>query len=59
MKTASIVARQHHEKWDGTGYPQGLAGENIHIYRRIAPLQMCLMPLPMHDATKRPGPFPK
>lgn len=36
MKTASIVARQHHEKWDGTGYPQGLSGENIHIYGRIA-----------------------
>ncbi|MEA1967134.1 MAG: HD domain-containing phosphohydrolase, partial [Thermodesulfobacteriota bacterium] len=36
MKTAAIVAWQHHEKWNGTGYPQGLAGENIHIYGRIA-----------------------
>ena len=35
FQTASIVAYQHHEKWDGTGYPRGLSGENIHIYGRI------------------------
>ena len=35
LKTASIIAHQHHEKWDGTGYPQGLKGEEIHIYGRI------------------------
>ncbi len=35
LKTASIVAHQHHEKYNGKGYPKGLKGENIHIYGRI------------------------
>ncbi|CAM4523994.1 HD-GYP domain-containing protein (c-di-GMP phosphodiesterase class II) [Paenibacillus endophyticus] len=38
LQAAAIVAWQHHEKWDGTGYPQGLAGESIHIYGRITAL---------------------
>ncbi|PLA73456.1 two-component system response regulator [Hydrogenovibrio sp. SC-1] len=35
MKTAQIIARHHHEKWDGTGYPDGLKGEEIPIEARI------------------------
>ena len=35
LKAASIVAYEHHEKWDGTGYPQGKSTEDIHIYGRI------------------------
>ena len=38
LKMAAIVANEHHEKWDGTGYPKGLSGENIHIYGRITAL---------------------
>jgi response regulator RpfG family c-di-GMP phosphodiesterase len=38
LKAAAIIASQHHEKWDGSGYPQGLAGEDIHIYGRVAAL---------------------
>jgi HD-GYP domain-containing protein (c-di-GMP phosphodiesterase class II) len=38
LKMAAIVANEHHEKWDGSGYPKGLSGENIHIYGRITAL---------------------
>ena len=38
LKTAAIVANEHHEKWDGSGYPRGLGGEDIHIYGRITAL---------------------
>ena len=38
LKMAAIVAKEHHEKWDGTGYPEGKAGEAIHIYGRITAL---------------------
>jgi PAS domain S-box-containing protein len=38
LKAAAIVARDHHEKWDGSGYPRGLKGEEIHIYGRITAL---------------------
>jgi putative two-component system response regulator len=31
----TIVALQHHERWDGTGYTQKLAGNDIHEYSRI------------------------
>ena len=35
LQAASIIALQHHERWDGRGYPDGRAGENIHPYGRI------------------------
>jgi PAS domain S-box-containing protein len=35
LKAAAIVAREHHEKWDGSGYPRKLKGEKIHIFGRI------------------------
>ena len=38
LKMAAIVANEHHEKWNGSGYPKGLSGENIHIYGRITAL---------------------
>lgn len=38
IKAAAIIAHEHHEKWDGTGYPRGLKGTDIHIYGRIVAL---------------------
>jgi putative two-component system response regulator len=35
LKVAAEIAHTHHEKFDGSGYPRGLAGENIPVFARI------------------------
>jgi putative nucleotidyltransferase with HDIG domain len=54
------IVRAHHEKWDGSGYPNGLAGEDIPIGARILAAVDCLdalasdrqyrKALPLHEA---------
>ena len=38
MASARTIALQHHERWDGTGYPCGLKGEEISLLARISAL---------------------
>ena len=36
LKAAATISLHHHERYDGTGYPSGLKGEDIHVYGRLA-----------------------
>lgn len=38
LEAGAIIARTHHEKFDGSGYPSGSKGEDIHVYGRITAL---------------------
>lgn len=53
IAAGQIIALQHHEKWDGTGYPNGLAGKNIHIFGRI------VMVVDVFDALMSERPYKK
>jgi response regulator RpfG family c-di-GMP phosphodiesterase len=35
LKAAATIAYEHHERWDGKGYPRGLKKDETHIYGRI------------------------
>lgn len=35
IKMAEVIARTHHERWNGTGYPKGLAGDEIPLVGQI------------------------
>lgn len=35
LERALVIPRSHHEKWDGSGYPDGLSGEDIPLFARL------------------------
>ena len=35
LKAGAIIANEHHERWEGGGYPNNTKGDGIHIYGRI------------------------
>lgn len=38
LQLGATIAHEHHENWDGSGYPRGLKGEEIHVAGRIVAL---------------------
>lgn len=51
------IVRSHHEKWDGTGYPDGLSGNQIPIGARILSAVDCLDALASHRQYRRAMPL--
>lgn len=54
LKAAALIALHHHEKWDGTGYPSGLSGKDIHLYGRITAIADVFDALDHKRAYKKP-----
>jgi putative two-component system response regulator len=54
FQLAAEVALSHHEKWDGTGYPNGLSGENIPESARIVAITDVFDALSMKRPYKAP-----
>lgn len=59
LKAAAIIAGEHHEKWDGSGYPNALQGPDIHIYGRITALADVFDALSCERVYKKAWPMEK
>ncbi|NCD24867.1 MAG: DUF3369 domain-containing protein [Deltaproteobacteria bacterium] len=59
MQAAAVIAHEHHERWNGEGYPRGLAGEDIHPFGRIVCLIDVLDSLLSRRVYKEPWDLPR
>ena len=59
INAGRIIALQHHEKWDGTGYPNALKDEEIHLYARIITVADVFDALSSKRCYKEPMPLDK
>ena len=59
IKAGHTIALQHHEKWNGSGYPDGLKEEEIHIYARIITVADVFDALSSKRCYKDPMPLEK
>jgi len=59
LKAEATLIRFHHENWDGTGYPAGLAAEQIPIGSRIINIADSMDAMLMHRAYRRAYPVEK
>jgi putative two-component system response regulator len=59
LQAGETVARSHHEKWDGSGYPDGLTGEAIPLWGRIAAVADVFDALTCRRPYKEPFPTEK
>ena len=59
IQLAEVVALTHHEKWNGKGYPQGIAGDAIPLVGRIVAICDVFDALTVRRPYKPPFPLPK
>ncbi len=59
LQQGAVIAYEHHERWDGQGYPRGLVGEQIQIAGRITALADVFDALASERCYKAAWPMPK
>jgi len=59
IKAGHIIALEHHEKYDGSGYPKGKKAEDIHLYARIVTIADVFDALCSRRVYKEPMPMEK
>jgi len=59
IKLAETIAMNHHEKWDGSGYPHGVKGPDIPLAARIVAIADVFDALTSERPYKKPFPLEK